>query len=1176
MIRQSKAGVFTRFLLTVMLSVWTLTALIQSAEAAVYTGEITGTNIITDQNTQIGDGTTPTHLASGSFLTTNWTSAGDHSGYNITFNNVSCTAGIGPFYLRSGTLSNSTLTLNNVWSDRTPYDTGIEFVHFTYSPTSKLINNKFIINDGIFNMRPSGGNNFLWFTSNNGSLGEFSGNELTFNGGTYKGEFKSASTATLSKDNVFNINGGLYEGFDVNVFYGSTSENTGNKVFITGGGNSENGGLRLTANGYGTEILVSGGNYDNNLFNIYSSGAGGSLTFTGGKFGFYTDNGADQTSTLETKGSLTFNGGTFTNYDLKADSVVFNGGSYNGNIRIFSTNFIGNSTNTHPLSSNINIDSETSTWNEDVALTIDNKAYKTYLDEYIDCTINGIDVKSISLHTGFKNVIVTDTSTTNGFELQSEYTGSIAERDSGAVADLYVTDSSLLSPSIKYNYAMNAYITNSTFKTGLVTTKDMDINNSTIDSRGGQNACQGYEDITIRNGSVIIGNVLGWKNINITDSEIKYLKNDGSPSSFYDNNLRAMGDGDLNIKDSTLTNMLKIEALNGIVNMDGATIDSNDYVKATITEDSVDSKTVTVKDSTVTSRAYTGLINENRIEDSVLNFTGNTYTVNGYNTWTGFQADQLYNNTINISNSTINAYDLIGFHDDEYVENCTMTIDGGSTINGNIYLTDAATATNNTLNLYTGNGLTNNTIISANYNYAGVNTGNTLNIKNVLGATAQNIEKFQNINIYVPSTASKNDTILTLTSYNTDLSDVAIKAGIEGDIDFGAGDVITLLKNNNGITTNEGTTYGILTAGVSDIYDGLTVKKNDNTSIILTIPGGGGGGGGVDPDPPVPPVDPDPPAQNPPAPNPAPIRRRVNPEIMSLNAGQAASLELIQQGRELATQIRHAETNEDGIFGVIGTYKGSREDVNTQFSHVIAGWKHSDDEQIAAAYAWYGRGNYDSNIAGIDASGSASAVGIGGLYRKNLPDDLFIEGQLGFGQVKRDYSGKGFSTVIDNTSYDGVSPYFSGAVTFGKKWTLSEDIVAEDMFIVPKDSIEAYLTVAHDRVSGFDAKLSSGEKFDFGDAAQTTVGVGCVYEKDMGKNGKFYAGVEVNKGIRGSVEATYRHGSTGELDLDGITAELNLGWKQEIKDGQSINVALHGMAGARQGIGIDVLYSKAL
>ncbi len=501
----------------------------------------------------------------------------------------------------------------------------------------------------------------------------------------------------------------------------------------------------------------------------------------------------------------------------------------------------------------------------------------------------------------------------------------------------------------------------------------------------------------------------------------------------------------------------------------------------------------------------------------------------------------------------------------------TLTIDGDCKIsNPNIYLTYAPVRSeNNTLNLFSGNGLTTNTVIDANLasSYYTVNTGNTLNVKNILGATINRIQDFQNINVYVPSTVQSGDTVFNIGSGYLNLSGVNVRAGFDGDVEFNAGDYVNIFKSNY-ITTDENTTFGTLTSGVSTIYDGLVLKKqqnNDNTqAIILTIPASDPPAPPVDPDPPVPPVDPDPPLILPPAVNPAPVVRRVNPEIMSLNAGQAASLELIQQGRELATQVRHAETTDNGIFGVIGASKVNRDDASMQFNHVIAGWKKSDKDQTAAAYAWYGRGNYDADIAGIDADGSASAVGVGGLYRKNLQDDLFIEGQLGFGQVMRDYKGKGFSTVIDNTSYDGHSMFVSGAVTFGKTWRLSED------------KIEAYMTVAHDRVGGFDAKLSSGEKFDFGDAAQTTVGVGCTYEKDLGKSGKLYAGIEVNQGIGGKVDATYKHGNAGEIDLDGITAELNLGWKQEMKDGSSVSINLHGLTGARQGGAIDILYSKAL
>ena len=404
--------------------------------------------------------------------------------------------------------------------------------------------------------------------------------------------------------------------------------------------------------------------------------------------------------------------------------------------------------------------------------------------------------------------------------------------------------------------------------------------------------------------------------------------------------------------------------------------------------------------------------------------TSNQIALNGVivaSDFRGISAGTVENNEITLTGGQFKG--ITGFIDDEYATGNVLNINAGTTTTGNIYLTDAVISSNNTLNLSSMLGLNNTTIISSNKNATGMNTNNTLNIRNVNGATVGQLEKWQNINIYVPGTAHKNDVILTIAGGNaTDLRGTAIKAGIAGDIDFGAGDKISLLKNASGLTTDGTTTYGTLTAGVSTIYEGLTVKKQDDNTVILTIPGN------PQPDPPAPgpqPPQPQPPQPQPPAPQPPAPQPRINPETKSLLSAQIASAEMVQEAFGLGDEIQGAEIFGNGLFAVVGGGQIDREDVKSKNAHFILGWKRQDEEQTAAAYVHYGRGNYDSDIMGINASGNTSLFGVGGYARQALPDDLFVDGGLSVGQVQREYSGSGFSTVETSTSHGTEKiPYF--------------------------------------------------------------------------------------------------------------------------------------------------------
>ncbi len=963
--------------------------------------------------------------------------------------------------------------------------------------------------------------------------------------------------------------------------------------------------------GYGNDIIINGGTFIRDKDFSGDGGGYGIMTYAGDII--VNDGNFSGDFHFDTVGKIEIHDGTFSNLlGINANEIIIDGGTFDGyhssvsfgEKKYFTVGkasewkHYGNGT----IMDKYDISITGGTFNAGMMIEGCNTGsdYTNIIDRRL--TIKNVDIPYIVFHSP-NGANFTDVSFDN---INSKVLGS---------GFLYYVDNinvkdSDLSGSTEFRVQKDLSFKNSTSEGEITFGKNLVFDNSTHDSGEDKkiniiNNANTPKTITLKNGSHVTGKI---DHHYISDAKTTLSMTE---SSVFTGNITTESDMLVDLKDGSkldgnllintysrsANDQLKVDSseITGNVSIDGGFDLNNAHIGGTFeaykySTLAIEDKTLRIKDSTIDGAV--GVITKgngtSKIENTTLNISGSTLG----DSLTAFQAANVDNSVINITGSSITG-DILGFkgvsnYTSNGITNSTMTIDEGSTIGGNVYLTNSYKSINNTLNLYSMAGLNENTVISGNgYASTGNSSGNTLNIKNVLGATAKNLEKWQNINIYVPATANIGDTVLTLTDTNgTNLSGTTVKAGIEGDIDFNTGDKIYLLTNANGITTNNATTYGTLTSGVSTIYTGLAVKKDGDNSIILTIPAADPPAPPVDPDPPVnpdPPVDPDPPV-NPPAnpdppvnpPAPAPVIRRVNPQIFSLNAGQAASLELVQQGRELATQIRHAETTDNGIFGVIGASFGKREDINTKYQHYVAGWKQQDEEKTAAAYAWYGRGNYDTDIAGIDASGSASAIGVGGLYRQALPEDMFIEGQLGFGQVSRDYSGHGFSTVIDSTSYDGKSPYFTGAITFGKSWTISEEVIAEDMLVAPKDKIEAYLTVAHDRINGFNAKLSSGESFDFGDVSQTTIGVGCTYEKDMGHGGTLYAGIEVNKGIGGAAEATYRNGSTGELDLNGITAELNLGWKQELKDGQSINIALHGLTGERQGGAIDILYSKAI
>ncbi len=129
----------------------------------------------------------------------------------------------------------------------------------------------------------------------------------------------------------------------------------------------------------------------------------------------------------------------------------------------------------------------------------------------------------------------------------------------------------------------------------------------------------------------------------------------------------------------------------------------------------------------------------------------------------------------------------------------------GDTSDNTVNLTGSALATG--FSLYGGVGQT--------------STGNTLNVY-TKGNSVGSLAYFQNLNFYVPADAANGDTLLTVTG-TADVTGATIKAGVADTTQLKSGDIINLLYDASGITTDN-TTYGTL-AGLNMITDAAFVTR---------------------------------------------------------------------------------------------------------------------------------------------------------------------------------------------------------------------------------------------------------------------------------------------------------------------------------------------------------------
>ena len=203
----------------------------------------------------------------------------------------------------------------------------------------------------------------------------------------------------------------------------------------------------------------------------------------------------------------------------------------------------------------------------------------------------------------------------------------------------------------------------------------------------------------------------------------------------------------------------------------------------------------------------------------------------------------------------------------------------------------------------------------------------------------------------------------------------------------------------------------------------------------------------------------------------------------------------------------------------------------------------------------YGRTSYDSHLEdayGTRGDGKVNYLGLGVLAKKDLKSGAYLEGSLRAGRVKSDYTGDIAGAV---TSYDISSPYYALHLGVGKKIALKKG-----------DAIDAYLKYFFSHQNATRATLSTGETYDFDAVNSHRLRLGARYMHDMGRTGKFYAGLAWEYEFEGEARAAYQGMATPSPSLKGSSVLLELGYRFAPKDSRvSYDVNISGWQGKREG-----------
>ena len=560
--------------------------------------------------------------------------------------------------------------------------------------------------------------------------------------------------------------------------------------------------------------------------------------------------------------------------------------------------------------------------------------------------------------------------------------------------------------------------------------------------------------------------------------------------------------------------------------------------------------------------AYSGAANDNKVIISGGTVEGSTGWGSIYGGMTSSGAAN--NNTVTISGGTINA-DIYG-GSGATADGNTVTISGSNTVflsTKGIHGATAMTgdATNNTVNILTP--------INVAYLYGGINeadgttksTGNTLNVaaKNV---STKLIDKFQNMNFYLPSDIAKDDTMLTVNgSGATDVQGVTFGAAALSGVKLVKGDTVNLITNPNGLTTDDNlktTTEFTVPEGLvkDDAYE-LSISKKDANTIIATVDN----------------------VTEKKAPEEAvgdilksPVETRAG-VVTLINAG--ADL-LVSQGMANAADAAAAERTEGDAaaapraggfapfaavsFGKLRAESGSHVDnkgigMNLGFAKEI---ENKSGKLLVGPVIEYGHGNYDSyQDNGITADGKSSYWGIGVIAKQTNNNGFYYEGSIRGGRTKSDYSSDNVKPGT-HVSYDSSATYWAAHLGVGKLADIGHDNTLDyygKYFYSHTGSDSTYLNGANE-TANFDAVNSH------------RIRLGARLTHALNEKNKIYGGLAWQYEFKGDARATYSvSGEAPSPSVKGSSGMIELGW--QVKPGKSpmtIDLGVTGWVGKQRGI----------
>ncbi len=209
-----------------------------------------------------------------------------------------------------------------------------------------------------------------------------------------------------------------------------------------------------------------------------------------------------------------------------------------------------------------------------------------------------------------------------------------------------------------------------------------------------------------------------------------------------------------------------------------------------------------------------------------------------------------------------------------------------------------------------------------------------------------------------------------------------------------------------------------------------------------------------------------------------------------------------------------------------------------------------------------GWSSYDTlNANDNNGSGHANYYGLGMLLKKQLKNNIYLDGSLRLGQVNSGYVNSNLTDAAGNSaSYHTNSFYYSAHLGLGKVYKISET-----------KEIDLFAKYLYSHQNGNKVEIL-GDTFDFKGINSNRLQLGSKYTFGKTQSQNYYVGLTYEYEMSGTARASVYGFDLPAPSLKGSSGILEVGMqiKPSKNKNYTIDLGLQGYTGKRQGFGGNV------